>query len=317
MNRNFKKEFLRKYIYIVGIILGLVLLLLQIIKGITGLKNQFLTLYYPIQMIFSFFFIALAMGLQIISWNLLMNSVGLIIPFSKIFKGYLFSFIPRYVPGTIWGYLGRSEWLLQNYNIPYTLSNFGSILEIIASITANIILIGFYYLYEQNHFSLFFCLFLIVITPIIVGLIIKIMLNNPFLEKFLVRHTSSIIIKSPKLVNWYIATMIFIIHWLLYGLALSYLASSFGLISALNIEKILIMSANYALSWLIGFLIIFAPSGLGFREYALTCLLTVYLGFTIAQASIFSVTTRLITAITELLWLIFAGIWDKILYRSK
>ena len=54
-------------------------------------------------------------------------------------RGYSLSFLPRYLPGSIWGYLSRSEWLTQQFSIPFKYSNAISVVEIGATITANLL----------------------------------------------------------------------------------------------------------------------------------------------------------------------------------
>lgn len=82
----------------------------------------------------------ISLGLQILAWRLIMSGLGFQIPIWKAFKGYIPSFLPRYIPGTIWGYISRSEWLNHNFGIPYRSTNYGSILELSISVTANLLI---------------------------------------------------------------------------------------------------------------------------------------------------------------------------------
>ena len=59
-------------------------------------------------------------------------------------RGYVLSFIPKYIPGTIWGYLSRSEWLKVKFNIEYHNSNIGSIYEIVVIFFSSFVIISIY-----------------------------------------------------------------------------------------------------------------------------------------------------------------------------
>ncbi len=80
---------------------------------------------------------------QIGAWVLLMRSLNIELPIHKARYIYSLSFLARYIPGSIWGYLSRSEWLLHDYQVSYTSSNYGSILEVALAVSTGFCVLGF------------------------------------------------------------------------------------------------------------------------------------------------------------------------------
>jgi uncharacterized membrane protein YbhN (UPF0104 family) len=91
--------------------------------------------------------------------------------------------------------------------------------------------------------------------------------------------------------------VIYIIAWVIYGSALWCLLRGVGLDAGVYWEIV----ASFAAAYLIGFLALFAPGGIGVREGILTLLLTPYLGTGIA--ALVAVVARLWLTLIELLQL--------------
>jgi len=156
MIKNFK--FL---LQLIGSFIGLLLLSLQIVNGFSKINTEIFQEFNIWFLFFAIFAAVIALILQIYGWLLLINTIGYELKLKKVVFGYTFTFLPRYIPGTIWGYLTRSEWLLKLYKIPYKDSAFISLVEMIMIFVTNVI-IGSYYLpnpYKNFIFLTFFCLF--------------------------------------------------------------------------------------------------------------------------------------------------------------
>lgn len=89
--------------------------------------------------------------------------------------------------------------------------------------------------------------------------------------------------------------------WILNGLSFSIL------LNISNAPDAIIIIAAFTLSWLIGFLSLFAPGGIGVREVVLVALLLPL--FSSTDISIFAITHRILWIIVELLMALFAWVF--------
>ena len=125
----------------IGYILGVSVLLYQIFVCVQTIYTRHLTINIPplaIALIMAFF----SFGIQMLAWKSIMALLGIKLGYIDIIERYIPSFLPRYLPGTIWGYLSRSEWLHHKFGISYKHSNIGSLFEILISLLSNIIVIS-------------------------------------------------------------------------------------------------------------------------------------------------------------------------------
>lgn len=293
-----KKGKIRKLLYVIGIISGGAFLIYQLILAIKAIPGVEFSQNALLSIISSIILAFFGIGLQIVGWFVLINSGNFTINLISVVKGYSVSFLPRYLPGTILGYISRSEWLLQKYSIPFTLSNSISIWEIISSLIANILIVLFYLI---NRF-LPAARLLVIALPLIPLLLHKILnLLFFYLNKKRLRIFGKILkIDSIPIQQWYLCVLSFLFHWLLLGFSLLQILLALG-VSDLNFLKV-VFSGN--LSWLSGFFVFFAPAGLGYREATLSYLLTDLFKISEGVGNIASSFFRLITILAELIWII-------------
>lgn len=303
------KKKIRKFLYFLGIISGGALLINQLILTIRAIPNIDFSKNAYLFIILSIFFAIIAIGVQIAGWFILINSEDYAINFASVIKGYTISFLPRYLPGTILGYISRGEWLFQNHSIPFSMSNSISIWEITASLIANILIILVYLI---NKYLPAYQIILLVL-PLIPLLLHKI-LEFVFLKLNKMKITvfgKLIQINIAPKKQWYLSILLFIFHWIFLGFSLSQILFSLGVnkMGFLNI----VFSGN--LSWLSGFFVFFAPAGLGYREATLSYLLTNYFGISQGISSITSGFFRLSTIIGELVWILLGLFLGRISKR--
>jgi uncharacterized membrane protein YbhN (UPF0104 family) len=96
---------------------------------------------------------------------------------------------------------------------------------------------------------------------------------------------------------------VYILFWTVYGASIALLGHALGTTPALSLG-VSVFAATA--SWLIGFLILFIPAGMGVRELALTTLLVNNAGLATAPANAIAVLARIVTLIAELTWLLVA-----------
>ena len=262
MIKNFK--FL---LQLIGSFIGLLLLSLQIVNGFSKINTEIFQEFNIWFLFFAIFAAVIALILQIYGWLLLINAIGYELKLKKVVFGYTFTFLPRYIPGTIWGYLTRSEWLLKLYKIPYKDSAFISLVEMIMIFVTNVI-IGSYYLpnpYKNFIFLTFFCLFSF-----------SILFKKRYRQKLHKINYYFQLVSKVSFFSGLFIIFIYFLSWFFYGVGLIYTLNAFSIETIFSFHNILLITSINSISWVIGFLVIFIPAGLGVREYTLNFLLLLW-----------------------------------------
>jgi len=239
-----------------------------------------------------------------------MRSEGTSLPWIEILRGYPLSFIPRYIPGSIWGYLSRSEWLFEQAKMPYVKSMMVSFLEIwvvLVSGTTVILL----HLVPIARTSNFLVQGAITFAFILASwLFLRLITQIPFIRTLVTRISSVDHLPKPGFGLYLLAVVMYGIMWFLYGFVLS------GVLAIMGSQRFSYVpgtSANFAISWMAGFLAIVIPSGLGVRELALASLLSNFPKLSGAQIGASVVIMRFFVILGELFWL---GISQSIAFFS-
>lgn len=300
---------IRAWLQILGFILGGLLLVLQFRNGILVLQqNDIQNIAFP-YFILAFLTAVGSIIFQIYAWSNVMKSLDVFITARNVFTGYLLSFLPRYIPGTIWGYISRSEWLYRDHAVDYKVSYQGSLLETISAILANLIVVWAITLDGSDGYW-YLKLVLMISLPVLVWFI--------FHRVAQLRGTSVLVRTLKKFIPgiqpgyWLMSAALFSIHWLTNGIALMFVADMLGIqYHATTLLPFLQFAGIYALAWLFGFFIFFVPAGIGFRELALANLLATSLGLDLAQANILAITYRVMTLACELFCLGIGLLWRK------
>ncbi len=312
-----QKSHWRKWVYWGGLIIGIVFFAIQIKVGIQSL-NKYNYLFDNLLWLIPAIFVAItAPFLQMISWLFIFKGLGHNLSWKSVFEGYVLSFIPRYIPGSIWGYLSRGEWMKRTFGIHYGITNIGSILEVVIILSANIgwILSGFFasYLLRIAVLSLAF----------VIGCGALYILKKPFLYPLIIKLTGRESVNNLK--NFPTSgllslLLLMIIYWGLLGIAFQFviwgMSPANGTIQW-SLNSIWYITSNYALAWFIGFVIIFIPSGIGVRELVLSNLIGSRLKLTNVSSAAIPIIFRLILGIGELFWIAIAVIKKRKQFLSQ
>ena len=292
-----------------GGILGAALLLFQIVQAIRSYQGMQVLFQYPWLILLALGLLCLSTLQQMVAWSLLMRSLGVIIPWRALQRGYILSFLPRYIPGTVWGYLSRGEWLYQDYKVPYAISNVGSLLEISIAIFSNIVVMVLSIASRLTGFDRFLIIVMLVITVFLVWWLLKKVL---FSKRFVTNVSGDYSCFSFQV--WLFCLLLITVNMFIYGasLYLTVLSLNISNISFSNISLAfgtnwLPLTFTFSVAWLIGFLVFIFPSGLGLREVTLSGLLVANFGMTYENASTVSVLFRLWVTLAELLWILLIG----------
>lgn len=291
---------MRVFLYRVGLLIGIGIFVYQLWTGwVTFLaKDLSVNLF---RLLIAYILFTIAYWLQMVNWSLLLKLLNYPISVSDSIHNYTLTFLPRYIPGSIWGYLSRSEWLKMNHAVPYRVSSLASILEAA-------LLLGIAAMWSANHLLMANSVALWglgLFNAVFIGVIIG---------------TFHIVIHLPKVLSytahWFrvseswvqiLLGIIFIYSslWLLNGLGLLYLLGAL-IPGAYEWDISYLMATTFAISgaWSAGFLIFVVPSGIGIREFSMYSLLD-YTGLFILDAvTIATVLSRLLLMFAELTWLL-------------
>jgi len=296
-------KLLRKTIYLIGFFIGLGFFGWQVIKTLKFSNSTPLTLPSPILLIISIFLMLVTFGIQYLNWKIILEGVGQKLHWLDVTRGYAVSSVSRYIPGGIWGYVSRSEWMLRNFGIPFYQSGAASIIEIIVSISSSFFVIGFTSIITdgfRTNFHVGISAFIPIVMWILIGRLGSIKEFSIFNRKIL-----NPIWKLPSK-TWLLSNSIFIVQWIFYGLILWLIIQSVSDIPVINggfIFDVIGSVFAFAFAWCIGFLIPFIPGGLGVRELILSILLAKIFNLSIETSSAVSIILRIISYIGEMLWI--------------
>ena len=248
----------------------------------------------------------------------MMGALNIDLPHYEARRGYVISFLARYIPGSIWGYVSRSEWLWQKYHITYKQSNYVSILEILLDFFSNLLAFGV-------------CMVLsvidkIYIIPIILVLILLIVIwialpgrllpfVTRFVPSFYQENFTQLKLQSNK---WILPIILRLMNWFIYGLTLFFVGLAFETWGTDQFMSHWIqLTKDYCLAWLSGYVIIFLPSGLGVRELVLSSQLTTHFHLDMGIAMGTSVLMRFVTTIAEFACVPLVLLLEQMIIRKK
>ena len=292
----------KKTWFTLGIIISIVLFANQIIKSlerldVITLEARGLKYFWA-----AFLILVLVRGAQMVAWRYLMLGYGVQIGFGALFKNYTLSLLPRYLPGNVFGYLTRAEWLASSYSVGYGLTNWGSLIEACLVVSSYFEMILIYGCLQVQGWERFLLLFAVVGLPYISWCGYKILMHN----KLAIKMLNRVFNLSPEqtIIEWKIWLLVFGIYWLAwlgFGGAMRSLLLAFAAWANVGwIEHAFLFGA----AWLIGFLIVFVPSGLGVREQVYSMLLMESVGVQSGLASVMAIVSRGLILMSELAWLL-------------
>jgi hypothetical protein len=284
----------------VGFLLGSILLFRQIYFSISIFENWQPSNDFIINFIACFFFIIIAIFFQMLSWKYMMETLSIKLRMNSILKGYTVSFLPKYIPGGFWGYLERSNWLKQDENISYRASYFSSLLEIFLVLYSSIIIV-FIYLGYQNPFFYFFIPILFFGGIFLFRLVIK-KIYITYIDK----KVNLDFVNGRKIIICYLFSLFM---WFSYGIALTFLIKIFTSSVIFNISTIVFSTFTFCISWIIGFIIVIIPSGIGIRENAISYFISYHIPLALAQANFIAILFRLIIILGEIFYILLGIIF--------
>lgn len=277
----------RKILYAVGITLGLALLAHQAWQGYQALRQVQACVVRPAYLLGALGLYLLAYFVQMAAWALIMRYLQAPLTPQAVMRGYALSFLPRYIPGSVWGYLSRNEWLAQTHGVGYATSTTASFLEAAMLLITAAVLGGIYWLHLSWQFPLleFVALAVGIASSWLVWRLLPWLVGRAGDKWRSVART-----QRQGLRLWAATLTLYAGFWLLQGAALVAITHTLCEQLALALPA---ATAAFALAWAIGFLIIFVPAGLGVREWTLSALLVSFAMLQPGQATLIALVSRL------------------------
>ena len=203
---------------------------------------------------------------QISIWYLVLRLFDVKARYVRILLRTSLFLLPKYIPGTVWGYISRSEWLKQEMGIEQSTSNAATVLEIAFILSAILIISPWYF-----GWGTLYPVLIIVLTTAGFYLVLLWLSRKPLKNPVIGTDR----LKSPSMLHIMLIQAMGIAVWGIFGLSfyflteqpLNLLLTGGGIILAAR------FGLTFSIAWLIGFAIFFIPSGLGIREGTFSSLL--------------------------------------------
>ena len=220
---------------------------------------------------------------QMAGWREVITGLGTRLSWRLVMEGYMLSMLPRYIPGTVWGYLSRGQWFYDRAAVSLFNSSISSVMEM-----GLILLSGIAFAGSMYFQSLWAGLAVMVASCLCYALVSQVIQRRSWASRLLVIPVS----------RFLKAFALYGLIWPLYGVVIAVL-----LVTVADLWRVLVdYSYAFFFAWTSGFLAFFIPSGLGVREYALQSALQGY-GISSPILIMVPLLVRFATIISEILWL--------------
>jgi uncharacterized membrane protein YbhN (UPF0104 family) len=239
-----------------------------------------------------------------LSWRALLIDLGGEVPLVGAMRIFFVGQLGKYVPGKVWPVVAQVR-LGRRYEVPGRIS--AAAAAIVTLLTFGVgLLVTAMTLPALGGDALQRYWWALLALPFAVVLLLP-----PVLNRLLARILALLrrepmpqpltLLGTSRAVGWAL------VMWLLYGVHLVVLLTGAG--QPLTPELVVRATGAFAASWAIGFLLAFAPAGLGVREIGLVGLL----GATVAQPLAVAVTliSRLMLTVADLAWPAIALIAER------
>lgn len=291
----------RQRLYQAGLVLGSVLLAYQAWTTYTALRQNTVRVAAPLLLVVAWGLIMVATGIQITAWSYLMRWLGVQLLWRQFMRGYMLPFLARYVPGSVWGYLSRSQWMWHNFNVPFSTSNIGSLLEVMSVLTAAGVIVSAYFMLTVGGLFRMGLFGLTLLLAPLCWLGLWSIGRGRLFNRLPVRRLFVNMISAMPFYRWMSSIGLHLLLWLCYGIAVWLTIDVFN---ASPRGGILAATFIFTVAWLVGFLFVFVPAGLGVRELTLSGLLVSSLGLPAGTASVIALVTRAFILLAEVAFII-------------
>jgi hypothetical protein len=298
----------RKALYRVGLGLGLLLFARHLVAGVTAVRGLDLRAVRPAYLVASIASSVLASFLQMCAWTMVMRYLAAPVRLHEALQGYTLSFLPRYIPGTVWGYFSRGQWLENLHGVHHAVTLLGSVLEAVALVLTAMTMSVVYFAIDGVGVQQ------AVLVAVAASLLSSCLWVVPALIKPIWRVAMLLTgnrrvrpVRFPALSrqrtnqwSWFGAVGLYLLFWGTQGVSAWSIGRALAIPSLSDLTASVFVASS---SWLAGFLCVAVPAGIGVRELTLTSLLVHRFSVPDWQGSLVAVLSRLWAVVSELIWL--------------
>ncbi len=269
-----------------------------------GFSN--LLLFDPLLFCVSFILMVLHLLAAAWSWMLVCSVAGAKISFGQAFNVHFLAQVGKYIPGKVWGAVGKIG-LSKKIGMSSTITGHALILETLFIVAGCLLMSLPIIPLAANRIGLGATLSVIIVVA---SVAVVLFAAHPRAFRKLLKIAGSITgrdfnIEDPGFANILKLLPVYILVFLLQGVAFVFLARSFGMHLPFYPGAFLLPTAVG-----IGFLAVFSPGGLGIREVSLVWLIGIIMtSAEPGQASLISIAARLWITLGEALAFLVAVIW--------
>lgn len=234
------------------------------------------------------------------SWYILLSKMEIKRKLKDILYIWIIANTSRYIPGTIWQFISKVGLAQKVARIPKKDSSVSALGEIFFGL-AGASLVSFFSLPFWKFVKVEY-VWLIVFMPVVF------LVFHPAILSHIIKHIAYVLKKDLGRFNFRLGfldtllmTFLSMLNFILNGVAIFLLLRALGV--SLGVEMVAVISGFYALSWIIGYVSIFAPGGMGVTEVSLAYLLSNFVPFPLA--SLVSLLYRVLLTLAEVLVFIF------------
>jgi uncharacterized membrane protein YbhN (UPF0104 family) len=239
--------------------------------------------------------IVLATYLMLVEvWRRMVLAWGEQLRFNDAARIWFISSLARYIPGKLWQ-VGAMGIMAQRTGVSPVAASGSALLATLANLLAGaVVLLVVASGALRERFGTPALVALMVLTPALIGSLVLLPRTARWAGALMGRDIQ--IPAVPQKALW-LAFVGSIASWLLYGLAFQLLTAAVLGTTTGTVQDYI---AVYTASYLVGFLVLFAPGGVGFREMTMIPLMQSLGLATAPQALVVAVTSRLWLTIVEL-----------------
>ncbi|MEO0081543.1 MAG: lysylphosphatidylglycerol synthase domain-containing protein [candidate division WOR-3 bacterium] len=244
-------------------------------------------------------FILVHLPLYGYAWKLVLAGLGERMSFFRSSAIIAVTQLGKYVPGKVWFTLGRVS-LASREGIPVAKSLVSILVETGFALLSAVLLFGLAVLYVPRSGMPWSVYLLFLTVPMCLVVTYPPILNR-VLAFLLRRFRQPVFRLSFSYLRLLSVLAVYTVDWVVQGIGAFLLINSY---SVLPVSALPALVAGYSVSWILGFLFLLAPAGLGIREGIYTFILDkmVQLG-TRAGASTASLPLSIVSALVTRVWI--------------
>lgn len=244
-----------------------------------------------------------------LGWCRIISALGYQVKSQKAIKVWIISSIGRYFPGVIWQYVGRIELAKKDLGIPRQISILSLIIEsYMALVSAAFLSVFTFFFISDQLLEINFLKYKFVVAIFLVPLLL---FHPVFAKKLLtvLQRFFKASAKTEELLGDFYQSLwsipYFLLNFILHGVALYLLV--LAITAHFSFYQLLEMISFYSAAWILGYVVIFAPAGLGVTEGTLTYLLSSLVKISVSAS--LAIIYRFLMSISELLIFLIVLLW--------